>query len=168
MDDDQKDVAIIEASALLVTLIFIVLSFYSSNYAMYYTTWQQRCTLNPQECTWPPWMAALSATVGTLEPYTYSVGFFFVVAASAATIRLFSMASAWVLAGLRIIESAFFFMGLMCLAVMFFSKAPRDVGAFAMLAVITLGMIVVPLLYACYRRQWRVEPLMIYPNDRAS
>ena len=54
MDDNQKDVAIIEASALLVTLIFIILSFYSSNYAMYYTTWQQRCTLNPQECAWPP------------------------------------------------------------------------------------------------------------------
>ena len=33
MDDDQKDVAIIEASALLVTLIFIILSIYSSNYA---------------------------------------------------------------------------------------------------------------------------------------
>jgi hypothetical protein len=57
MDDDQKDVAIIEASALLVTLIFIILSIYSSN----------------------------SALVTILEPFTYAVGFFFVVAASGHT-----------------------------------------------------------------------------------
>lgn len=158
MDDDQKDVAIIEASALLVTLIFIVLSFYSSNYALYYTMLQQECSSNPKGCVWPPWLAALSAQVGTLEPYTYSVGFFFVVAALAATIRLFKMASPWALAGLRNIEFAFFFMGLFSLAVVFFSKAPRDVNAFALLAVITLLLIGMPLAYAYYRRQWRVEP----------
>ena len=155
VDDNAKDVAIIEASALLVTLIFIVLSFYSSNYALYYT---MLCSSNPKGCVWPPWLAALSAQVTTLEPYTYSVGFFFVVAALAATIRLFKMASPWALAGLRNIEFAFFFMGLFSLAVVFFSKAPRDVNAFALLAVITLFLIGVPLAYAYYRRQWRVEP----------
>jgi len=160
MDDKQKDVAIIEASAFLVTLVFIILSFYSSNYAQYYTMWQQRCTSNPQECTWPPWLAALSALVGTLEPYTYAVGFFFIMAASAATIRLFVTWSAWVLAGLQIIEFAFFLSGLYSLALMFFFKAPRDVNGFVVLALITLGAIVVPLLYAYHNRQWRsLKPL---------
>jgi hypothetical protein len=160
MDDKQKDVAIIEASALLVTLIFIILSFYTSSYALYYTTWQTRCTLNPQECTWPPWLAAFSALVGTLEPYTYAVGFFFVVAAFTATLRLFEIGRGWLLAGLQKVEFLFFGMGLVLLAIMFFAKAPRDVYTLAWIAFVTLGMIGGPLLYAYHRRHALVsEPL---------
>jgi hypothetical protein len=47
MDDKRKDVAIIEASALLATLVFIILSFYMSYYAQWYGMWQRRCTVNP-------------------------------------------------------------------------------------------------------------------------
>jgi hypothetical protein len=128
MDDDQKDVAIIEASALLVTLIFIILSIYSSN----------------------------SVLVTILEPFTYAVGFFFVVAASAAAIRLLMTWSAWALAGLRIIEFLFFWVGLLLLAVVFFFRAPRDVDGFVVLALVTLGMIGGPLLYAYHRRHMPV------------
>jgi hypothetical protein len=153
MDDDQKDVAIIEASALLVTLIFIILSFYSSNYALYYT---MLCSSNPKGCVWPPWLTALSALVTILEPFTYAVGFFFVVAASAAAIRLLMTSSAWALAGLRIIEFLFFCMGLFLLAVVFFFRAPKDIDGLVVLALVTLGMIVGPLLYAYHRRHMPV------------
>jgi hypothetical protein len=155
VDDNAKDVAIIEASALLVTLIFIILSFYISNYTQFFTTWEQQCTLNPQQCTWPPWLGALSAQVGTLELFTYYIGFFFVVAASAATIRLLLPWSAWALAGLRIIEFLFFWGGLLLLAFVFFSRVPQDVR-FVVLSVITLAMIAGPLAYAYHRRDMPV------------
>lgn len=103
MDDDQKDVAIIEASALLVTLVFIILSLYLSYYTQWYAMWQHGCPSNAP-CVWPPYMAEMSALVGTLEPFTYAVGFFFVVAASAATIHLLKVGSAWRLAAVRIVE----------------------------------------------------------------
>jgi hypothetical protein len=153
MDDEHVDVAIIEASALLITLIFIILSFYSANYAMYYTTWQQRCTSNPQECAWPPWLAALSAQVGTLEPHTYAVGFFFVVAAMAATVRLFMTDSTWQKAGLQVIELSFFLMGLVALAYVFFFRALRGVYTLGFIVLVTLGMIAGPLWWAHHRRR---------------
>jgi hypothetical protein len=152
MDDDQKDVAIIEASALLVTLIFIVLSFYSSNYTQFYTTWQQQCALNPQQCAWPPWLGALSAQVGGLEFLAYLVGFFFVVAALAATMRLFMTDRDWVWAGLRTVESAFFGMGLFGLAFVFFFRALKDLYTLGVLIIITLAVIGGALWWAHHRR----------------
>jgi hypothetical protein len=149
MDDHQKDIAIIEASALLVTLIFIILSFYSSNYALYYT---MLCSSNPKGCVWPPWLTSLSALVTILEPYTYLIGFFFVVAAFAATLHLFEIGSGWLLAGLQKVEFLFFAMGLILLAIMFVSNAPRDMYTFAWIAIATSCMIVVPLLYAYHGR----------------
>ena len=123
---------------------------------MYYTTWEQQCSSNLKGCVWPPWLTALSAQVGTLELFTYYIGFFFVVAASAATIRLLLPWSAWALAGLRIIEFLFFCMGLFLLAVVFFFRAPKDIDGLVVLALVTLGMIVGPLLYAYHRRHMPV------------
>jgi len=160
MDDDQKDVAIIEASALLVTLIFIILSLHMSYYAQWYAIWRQVCSADPQSCTWPPDMAAMSALVGTLEPYSYLVGFFFVMAAFAATIRLFSMVSPGLLAGLRFAELAFFLSGLIALAVVFFARAPKDVYTLGLLILVSLCITVVSLRYARHHKQWRtLEPL---------
>jgi glucan phosphoethanolaminetransferase (alkaline phosphatase superfamily) len=147
MDDDRKDVAIIEASALLVTLIFIILSLHLSYYAQWYAIWQQGCSSNPQ-CTWPTYMATMSAFVGSLEPYAYLVGFFFVVSASAATIRLFSRGTEWVSKGLRPIELVFFLMGLFFLAVMFFANAQTNVNGLVAIALLTLVLVAVPLLMA--------------------
>lgn len=149
MDDNQKDVAIIEASALLVTLIFVILSFYSSNLAQYYS---MLCSSNPNGCVRPPWLTNLSDFVTTLTYFTYAVGFFFVVAAVAATVRLFLSDSAWQKAGLQIIEFWFFLLGLIFLAAVFFSRAPANLYQLAFIAFVTLGSIAVPLWWAHHRR----------------
>lgn len=147
MDDKQVDVAIIEASALLMTLIFIILSLYMSYYAQWYAIWQQGCSSNPQ-CTWPPYMATMSRLVGTLEPYTYLVGFFFMVSASAAAIRLFSGKREWMSAGLRPIELVFFLAGIFFLAVFFFANTQTNVNGRVVIALLTIVLIAVPLLIA--------------------
>jgi hypothetical protein len=103
-------------------------------------------------------MAAMAALVGSLEPYSYVVGFFFVTAASAATFHLF-IVEGWPSVGLRIIEVLFFWMGLFSLAVMFFFNAPRDMKGLVVIALVTIGLIVGPLAYAYHRRHaWIFEP----------
>lgn len=125
MNDDQKDVAIIQASGLLLTLIFLILPIRSSDYTLV-TTLDMR--------------------------YMYAVGFFFLVAASAATMHLFLEGNALGLEGLQNMEFIFFMMGLIGLAIPFFVSARRDVYTSAWIVFFTLVMIAVSLLIA-YRHR---------------
>lgn len=158
MDDKQVDVAIIEASALLATLIFLILSFYGSMYSQLLVYYLQQCAVSQQQCTsLAPVVTPFSTIMANLTPFAYYIGFFFVAAASVATIHLFATGRAWVLAGLQIMEFAFFLFGLYSLALMFFFNAPRDASGGALLAVIALGVIVLSLVIAYRRGQWRSE-----------
>ena len=65
MANKDKDAVIIESSALLVTLMFVILSFYGS---------------------------AQSPFAAKLEPFAYLIGFLFTVAALLATLHLFEVA----------------------------------------------------------------------------
>jgi hypothetical protein len=159
MDDDQKDAAIIEASALLVTLVFIILSFYGSVYYQLVIYYLQRCTVNQTECRQiAPFLTPFTTNMATLEPLTYVVGLFFMVAASAAAIRLLWARSSWSLAGLRAVEVIFFVAGIVSLAGMFFLRFALDIEHAALTGLI-LGVIILLLVLARRGKRWRsLEP----------
>ena len=132
--DDEKDIAIIEASAVLATLVFIVLSLYMSYYTQWYAMWHTSVPPTRSVFGLPIWQRWLPLWgLGTIH---LCCGFFFVMAASAATIHLFRVGSAWRLAAVRNLEIAFFMSGLGKLAVMFFFRAPKDVNGFVILVLV--------------------------------
>lgn len=111
MAEKDKDVAIIEASALLVTLVFVVLTFYTTFYGQYYAMFQQQ---NPSKVN--EVLVAFALLMTANEGFFYLVGVFFLAAALTATLHLFDIGPNWFLMGLGYVELTLFACGLLVLA----------------------------------------------------
>lgn len=147
MTDKDKDLAIIETSALLVTLIFLILSFYGSVYAQYYVMVQEQKI--PE---FPAFLISLASFYTMLERFSYLIGFLFTVAALAATLSVFRTGPAWMLRGLRNAEFVFFAFGLALLGCMFLLNAPKDPLSFVVYAALALALTFVCIAHAYLHR----------------
>jgi hypothetical protein len=144
MAEKDKDVVIIEASALLVTLIFIVLTFYTTFYGQYYAMFQQQ---NPSKLT--EVMIAFASLITAYEQWFYLVGVFFLAAALTATLHLFDVGPDWFLRGLSYVELTLFAAGLWTLGATFWaiSHGADNMLANAVALVVVISLIWLPIAY---------------------